>query len=126
MGAAHLVTVGELGRALAIAVYEVPNRAVGISIQEIERTQIRLHYAQPIEPLVSGTGSGALMWQNDPLGPVSQADSSHHPTSESESAVMVELMVMDVDSWRWITAKYALAQPAPVSLRCPSMVVAST
>src|SRR5215204_5587061 len=98
MDIAHLVAIGEIGSGLVLAAYEVPNLAVGISIQEIERTQIRLHHAKSIEPLVSGTGSGALMRQNDPLGPVSQPDSSHQPCSESESAVMVELMVMDIDS----------------------------
>jgi hypothetical protein len=124
MSASHLITLVEVGWERYMAGYEFPNQPIRITIQKIERAQIGLHGTQSVQSLIPGAGSRPLMWQDDPLRPIRQTDTSHQPSPNVHHAPLIELMVVDVDHRRGVAAEYALIEPASVPLRRPGVVVA--
>ena len=70
VAASHLIAIVEYGAALFMAADEVANLAIGIAIEEIERAKICLHCSQSLQSLFPGTGSRALVGQNNFLRPV--------------------------------------------------------
>ncbi len=125
MCSAHLIPVLEWLPALGVIGDQIPDLAVGIPVQEIEWTQVRSHRPKSIQALLSGTARRPLVRQDDPLGPIGQAHSGQQPGSRDRRAVLIELMTVDVDHRRGVSAQSTLFQPRLVAPRGQGVVVAA-